>query len=145
MTIQILYWHWLVVGMLLIIAELFIPSFTIFWFGLGAIIAALFLMALPGLTLSWQLFIFALASCLFTLLWFKLIKPRMTDRTKAGMAKEAVLGESGQVIQTPSGADEWAFICAEPVLSGDRVYIQEISGNTLIVTKSAPTAGEVKA
>ena len=31
------YWHWLVFGMILIIAELFIPSFTIFWFGLGAL------------------------------------------------------------------------------------------------------------
>ncbi len=159
MTLQILYWHWLVVGMLLIIAELFVPSFTIFWFGLGAILVALFLLAAPGLSLSWQLLIFALASCLFTLLWFKLIKPRMTDRTKAGMAKEAVLGESGQVIKAPGetrrgvvrfttpvlGADEWSFICAEPVVPGDRVFIREISGNTLIVTKSAPMTGEVQA
>ena len=159
MTIQFLYWHWLVAGMLLIIAELFVPSFTIFWFGLGAILVALFLLAAPGLSLSWQLFIFALASCLFTLLWFKFIRPRMTDRTKAGIAKEAVLGESGQVIRAPGdtrrgvvrfttpvlGADEWPFICTEAVQPGDRVFIKEISGNTLIVTKSAPMAGEFKA
>ena len=153
MTLQILYWHWLVVGMLLIIAELFVPSFTIIWFGLGAIVVALLLMALPGLSLSWQLLVFALASCLFTLLWFKFIKPLMTDRTKAGMGREAVLGESGHVIRVPSegsrgvvrfsipvlGEDEWSFICDEPVLPGDRVKIKEISGNTLIVTKSVPT------
>ncbi len=153
MSLQILYWHWLVAGMLLIIAELFIPSFTIFWFGLGAILVALFLLAAPGLALSWQLFIFALASCLFTLLWFKFIKPRMTDRTKAGMAKEAALGESGQVIQAPAGGkrgvvrfatpllgeDEWPFICDDPVHPGDRVYVMDLSGNTLIVAKSAPS------
>ena len=33
MTFTLLYWHWLVFGMILIIAEIFIPSFTIFWFG----------------------------------------------------------------------------------------------------------------
>ena len=153
MTLQILYWHWLVVGMLLIIAELFVPSFTIIWFGLGAIVVALLLMTLPGLSLSWQLLVFALASCLFTLLWFKFIKPLMTDRTKAGMGREAALGESGQVIRVPSegsrgvvrfsipvlGEDEWSFICNEPVLPGDRVKIKEISGNTLIVVKSVPS------
>ena len=150
MGIHILYWHWLVAGMLLIIAELFIPSFTILWFGLGALVVALCMLALPGLALSWQLFIFALASCLFTLLWFKFIRPRMIDRTRAGMAREAAIGERGQVIQAPSegrrgvvrfaipvlGADEWSFICDEPVVPGDRVIVQEISGNTLIVTKA---------
>jgi len=39
MEFKILYWYWLVFGMLLIIAEIFIPSFTVLWFGLGAIIA----------------------------------------------------------------------------------------------------------
>ena len=40
MEFKLLYWYWLVFGMILIIAELFIPSFTIFWFGLGAILEA---------------------------------------------------------------------------------------------------------
>ena len=38
MESMIFYWYWLVFGMVLVIAEMFIPSFTIFWFGLGAII-----------------------------------------------------------------------------------------------------------
>jgi inner membrane protein len=149
MALKILYWYWLVFGMLLIIAELFIPSFTIFWFGLGAIVAAICLLAMPELAFSWQLFIWAIGSCLFTLLWFKYFKPRMTDRTKAGISREAVMGESGQVILAPSekrrgvvrfttpvlGADEWPFICNGAVASGDRVVIKDISGNTLIVEK----------
>lgn len=31
----ILWWHWLFFGLILISAELFIPSFTIIWFGPG--------------------------------------------------------------------------------------------------------------
>ena len=44
MDISVQYWHWLVLGMALILAEIFMPSFTVFWFGLGAVVAS----ALPG-------------------------------------------------------------------------------------------------
>ncbi len=149
MSFHVLYWHWLAFGMVLILAELFIPSFTIFWFGLGGLLAGLLLLLFPEISFSGQLMLWALASCLFTFLWFRYFKPRMTDRTKAGIAREAALGENGQVIRTPEGnrrgkvrfttpllgADEWEFICAQPVSVGDRVFVIEISGNTLIVEK----------
>jgi len=151
MKFQIAYWHWLVFGMLLIISEIFIPSFTIVWFGLAAIVVAGLMLLQPGLSLTWQLFIWALASCAMTFLWFKYIRPRMVDRTHAGIARESLLGQTGQVIQAPVegrngvmrfavpmlGSDEWAFFCSEPVAPGDRVVVKEISGNTLVVTSTA--------
>lgn len=149
MHFQLRDWHWLVVGMLLMLAEIFIPSFTIFWFGLGAMVVAGMLWLMPDLSLSFQLFFWAMASSIFTFLWFKLIKPRMTDRTKAGIGREAVLGESGSVIRVPEagsrgmvrfstpllGNDEWPFICEQKVMAGDRVFVKDVSGNTLIVKK----------
>jgi membrane protein implicated in regulation of membrane protease activity len=33
------------------------------------------------------------------------------------------------------GSDEWPFICAQDVKTGDKVAVREISGNTLIVEK----------
>ena len=73
----------------------------------------------------------------------------MKDRTKAGISREAILGESGQVIKLPGqenrgivrfttpllGTDEWPFICEQELAIGDRVMVQDISGNTLIVKK----------
>lgn len=149
MEFIILYWHWLVFGMLLMAAEIFIPSFTIFWFGLGAIVVSALLWIVPDLSLSWQIATWAAASSLFALLWFKLIRPTMIDRTKAGIAREAIAGESGQVIKAPTehsrgivrfttpvlGDDEWEFICNSDVQLGDRVFIRELSGNTLLVEK----------
>ena len=41
MEFELLYWHWLVFGMLLVAAEIFIPSFTVLWFGLGALVVGL--------------------------------------------------------------------------------------------------------
>ncbi len=149
MSFTLVYWHWLTLGLILILAELFIPSFTIFWFGLGALLVGTILLIAPEISLNWQLFIWAIASIGFTFLWFKLLKPRMTDRTKAGLSREAVLGENGQVIAAPSdgkrgtvrfttpllGSDEWPFICEQQTSIGDRVFIKDVSGNTLIVEK----------
>ncbi|MBV1788726.1 NfeD family protein [Marinobacterium sp. D7] len=149
MEFAIQYWHWIVFGMLLILAELVVPSFTIFWFGLGAFIIAALLALSVEISLSWQLLIWALSSTAFTLLWFQFFRPLMRDHTKAGIAREAIRGESGQVIRAPEegqrgivrfstpllGDDEWEFICSEPVSLGDRVFVLELSGNTLIVEK----------
>ncbi len=133
--------------MLLIIAEIFVPSFTIFWFGLGGIVVAGILLLGAEPSVAWQLFIWAMASCLFTFLWFKFIRPLMTDRTRAGISREAVIGEIGQVIRAPIegqrgvvrfaipllGSEEWSFICDTAVSAGDRVRVADISGNTLVV------------
>jgi membrane protein implicated in regulation of membrane protease activity len=149
MEFQPQYWHWVVFGMLLIIAELFVPSFTVFWFGLAGLIVGGVLLVAPATTFKWQLFLWALGSGCMTYLWFKLFKPLMADRTKAGISREAILGEIGQVIHSPEedrrgtvrfttpllGAEEWPFICEQKVVAGDRVAVADISGNTLIVTK----------
>lgn len=149
MDIGVQYWHWLVFGMVLIMAEIFVPSFTIFWFGLGGIVVAGLLLLVADIGFTWQLFTWAIASCIFTFLWFKFIRPMMTDRTRAGIAREAAIGEIGRVIRIPAqeqrgivrftipllGSEEWPFICDSAVAVGDRVTVVEISGNTLVVQK----------
>ena len=145
--LQIKAWYWLVFAMILIMSELMIPNFTIIWFGLGAILVAAIMWAIPQLSLSLQLFFWAVASILFTFLWFKVFKSKMEDRTKAGLSLEAVLGESGLVVKSSSqdnrgvvkfttpvlGSEEWVFICHEDACIGDRVRVVDVSGNTLIV------------
>ncbi len=135
--------------MLLIAGEIFVPSFTILWFGLGALVVGV-LMLVVKLSITAQILIWTLSSVVFTVLWFKYLKPRMIDRTSAGISRDAAIGEIGLVIKTPTGHsrgqvrfttpilgnDEWDFICESDVKVGDRVCIKEISGNTLIVTRS---------
>ena len=144
---EIKFWYWLAVGMVLILFELVVPSFTIIWFGLGAILVALLVWIFPDLAASLQLFSWAVASIFFTVFWFLFFKPKMLDKTKAGVALEAVIGQSGLVIQAPLpnkrgvikfttpllGSEEWQFLCQENVETGDRVTVTDVSGNTLIV------------
>ena len=148
MNIELLYWHWLLLGMLLIAAEMFVPSFTILWFGLGALLVGLVLL-LIDINLTMQLVLWTISSIIFTVFWFKYFKPKMADKTTASSAREKVIGEFGQVIKLPTegsrgkvrfvipilGDDEWDFISEDSVEIGDRVHISEISGNTLIVVK----------
>jgi membrane protein implicated in regulation of membrane protease activity len=148
MELEMLYWHWLVLGVVLIVAEIFIPSFTILWFGLGALVvgvAELFF----DIPLSMQVLVWTLFSVLFTLLWFKWVKPLMVDSSNSQLARESAIGESGQVIKLPArdtkgrlrfttpilGEDEWEFSCDSEVALGDRLYIQEIAGDVLVVAK----------
>ena len=147
MDVHILWYHWLILGMLLMLGEMLVPSFTLFWFGLAALLIGLVMLILPNLALSLQLLIWAAASIAFTVLWFKFFKPTMIDRTKAGVSREAVTGETGTVIKAPQddirgivrfsmpllGSDEWEFICREDCSVGDRVEVIDVSGNTLVV------------
>jgi membrane protein implicated in regulation of membrane protease activity len=147
MTITILWYYWFIIGMLLILGEMLLPSFTLLWFGLAALLTGLLLLLMPDLGLSFQLLFWAGASIVFTVLWFKLFKPTMTDKTKAGISKEAVTGETGLVIRVPRdeirgtvrfsrpllGDDEWEFICDQECNVGDRVEVINVSGNTLVV------------
>ena len=143
------YWHWIVFGIALMLSEIFIGSFFIIWFGAAAIVVGLLLLPLPNMSGTAQLILWAISSASVALAWFKLIKPLNIDKTKAGLSKEALLGEVGQVLQVPSGdkrgkvrfpapvlgSDEWLIISHEAVSIGDRVSVVDLSGNALIVKK----------
>lgn len=146
---QMLYWYWLVFGMLLILLELMVPSFTIFWFGLGALVVGILMLIVPDISLTWQILIWIVASSAFVFFWFKVLKPKMTDRTTAGISREAVLGETAMVTRAPEGdrrgemrfavpmlgSDTWPFICVDEVAVGERVMVQDVAGNAMIVKK----------
>ncbi|MDD3651298.1 NfeD family protein, partial [Immundisolibacter sp.] len=94
-----LYWQWLALGMALLMAELFLASFFVFWFGLGALLVGAVLWFKPDLDLAWQLLLWSVTSGLLTALWFRYFRPLMKDRTRAGDARAAAIGECGRVIR----------------------------------------------
>ena len=149
MEFAIEYWHWIVFGIVLMLSEIFIGSFFIFWFGAAAVVVGLLILPLPDVSPTAQLIIWAVSSASFALAWFKLVKPLNVDKTKAGLSKEALVGEIGQVLQIPSGdkrgkvrfpapvlgSDEWLIISHDTISIGDRVSVVDLSGNALIVEK----------
>ncbi len=143
-------WHWLVLGFLLMIAEIFIPTFASLWFGAAAVIVAALAWLLP-ISLMVQVLVWLGLSVLFMFAWIKYIKPLSIDRKRAGQSNSAIIGETGMIVVKPQadivgmirfnvpifGADEWTCRTeGETVEVGDRVVVKDIIDDDLIV---APT------
>lgn len=149
MDYEFLYWHWIVFGIALMLAEMFLTSFFVLWFGAAAVVIGGMVFLFPNLSASWQVFLWTILSSVLALAWFKYLKPLAIDKTKAGLSRESFLGEIGQVLSPPNGekrgtlrfpaplmgADEWLFISQDSLVAGDRVSVTDFSGNTLIVKK----------
>jgi membrane protein implicated in regulation of membrane protease activity len=150
MDMTLLYWHWIVIGIVLMLAEIFVGSFFILWFGAAAVVIGVVLVVFPGVTTAIQVLSWGLLSTGFAIGWFRFLKPLSTDKTKAGLSRETLLGEIGQVLSPPNGekrgtvrfpapvlgSDEWQIISQDSLNPGDRVSVVDVSGNSLIVTKA---------
>lgn len=53
------YWHWLVLGLLLAILEVFSPGVFFLWIGIGAGLTGLMVWLFPEIGWQWQLVVFA--------------------------------------------------------------------------------------
>ena len=145
---NILYWHWIVAGFILIAIELIVPVFVLLWLGVSAIVVGILSLLLPT-GFSLEILIWAVLSAIFLLLWHKYMSPRFINRTLAGLTKEAIIGQIGMVIRYSeqqergmlkfpapvAGNDEWEFIFSGTLQNGDKVRVSDISGNSLIVVK----------
>jgi len=146
---ELLWWHWVVLGVVLTLLELAVPAFFLVWFGVGAIIVGIVVLIFPQLAFAWQVLVWIACSVAFIWLWFKVFKPG-AYKTRAGMSKGAVIGEIGLVIrdirpfekgqirfQKPVLGDEvWESIADEEIKAGERVKVLEVEGNILKVAKT---------
>ena len=103
-----------------------------------------------------QIIIWIVLSILCTFSWFKFIKPLSTDKTKAGLSREATIGQVGMVIQTQLnhgsvkvrfpmpvlGSDEWHCRTQDQLEVGDRVRVIDILGNDLVVQRHSSSQND---
>ena len=144
---DLLWWHWIAAGIVMVIAELFVPMFFILWFGMGAMIVGLVMRIMP-LSTAMQFFLWAIFSIAMVFAWFRLFKN--PDRTKAGISKEAFIGETGLITKEVSamgkgmirfqkpilGSDTWPVIADDTIPAGERAKIVDVIGQTLKVLKA---------
>jgi hypothetical protein len=143
------WWTWVVGGIALILAELAIPSFFIVWFGLGAVLVGLLLLALPQLSLTAQLALWTVASLAMVVLWFQVFK-RSFFRTRVGTADGEVIGEVGVLVSAVApfergkvrfqrpllGSEEWVCLADAAIAAGERVRVVTVEGSYLKVCKA---------
>jgi membrane protein implicated in regulation of membrane protease activity len=78
----LVYWHWWILAIGLIILEIFAPGAIFLWMGIAASIVGIILMLFPDLTWQIQFFIFSLLSIASIVVWHYFLKknPTQTDQ-----------------------------------------------------------------
>jgi len=143
---EFVWWHWIVIGLILIGAEMLLPAFYLIWFGLGALLLGLILTVLP-LSMTSQLLVWTVASSGMVLLWFRFLKPKTMTQTgqsdaivgEIGLLTRAVAPyERGEVrFQKPiAGAESWPCIADETIAAGERVRVSSVEGNVFKIIKA---------
>lgn len=146
---QQLWIMWLAIGVLLIVAEIFTLGFVLFWFGIGAFVAAL--VGMTGLGFIWQFAAFAIVSTALTVM-SRTIFSRYLLTSDSGNFKtgiESLPGQIGTVSLPSKGALKEAAVrvygsvwTAYPVdgesdlEEGERVEVVEVKGSSIYVRKT---------
>ncbi|ENO85618.1 NfeD family protein [Thauera linaloolentis] len=148
-TLIIEWWHWEIVGVGLVLLELAIPAFFVIWFGFGALLVGLLLLAAPELSLAAQVAAWAFASVAMAVLWFRVFK-RSQHKTLIGTAAGEVIGEVGLLVSAVApfqrgkvrfqrpvlGAEEWACMAESAIAAGERVRVVSVEGSFVKVAKA---------
>ena len=144
------WYHWAILGVMLVASELLVPAFVLVWFGLGSLVVALVLALFPTVGLIPQLLVWMVSSVSLVLLWFKVFKPQQHKITSGRSSAEAV-GEVGLLVtaiepfgkakvrfQTPLlGSDVWECVSDEKIAAGSRVKVVSVDGSLLKITRNS--------
>lgn len=142
---HMLWWHWLIFGSILIVAEIFVPSFIVIWLGVSALIVGT-LDAIFATSFTTELAVWIVLSVLLLFLWFKVFKPKaashsgQSDNTfdvQGTVTARIKKGEKGQVkFDSPVlGDTQWYAIADEVLEASTRVKIIEVRGQLMYVKK----------
>jgi len=146
--IDLLWWHWALVGFGFILAELALPAFVLVWFGLGGFIVMIAMLLAPSLSLAMQLLVWTLSSLGMMMIWFRVFK-RGAYKVLIGRSSAALVGEVGMIAQAVGpfkpgkvrfqkpiiGSDLWSCTSEQDIIAGTRVRVESVEGNTVIVKK----------
>jgi membrane protein implicated in regulation of membrane protease activity len=141
---------WTILGVLLIIAEIFTPGFVLLWFGVGALAAAL--ASILGVGLGLQFLIFLTISVALTALsrtiFVNYFSKGDDDPSARKFGADSMPGQVGTVVSSSRGAMQegavkvfgsvWTAYPAEgeePLEAGERVVIERLQGASIYVRR----------
>lgn len=145
---QLAWIPWLVLGIALIVAEIFTLGFVLLWFGIGAIAAAVVGMAGGGLLL--QFLVFAIVSVGLTAMSRTILAKYFSHDERNAMKSgvDSLPGKVGTVVETSKGAlnegavkvfgSTWTAFPVEGELlltEGEKVEVVEVRGSSIYVRR----------
>jgi len=140
-----LWWHWIIFGLVLVVAEIVVPLFVVIWFGLSAILVGLLdLLFATSFMIELGLWIFF--SVVLLIVWFKFFKEKsITEsgqsdfrlQTKGVVIERIPTGERGKVrFEAPVlGSSEWHATSEENLEVSETIRIVDVNGQLIKVEK----------
>ncbi len=139
---------WLILGIALIVAELFTFGFVLFWFGIGALAAAI--IGYVGLGFAWQFMAFAVVSVVLTAMSRTLFSKYFPDAEGSAVRSnvDSLPGQVGTVTIASRGALRESAVrvygstwTAYPIdgesdlYEGEKVEVVEVRGSSIYVRR----------
>ena len=132
------YMHWLVIGLVLIIIELFVWSVFLLWIGASAITVSIIFYLMTEISGTLQLIIFLVLSSSATYLSkryypVKTVDDQLNDKAKKHIGKECIIEsiENG-VTKVKIGESLW-FAKGSNLSAGQTVKIIDVESSTFII------------
>ncbi len=140
----LVYWHWWILGVALIILEIFAPGAIFMWMGIAAGIVGFILMLFPDISWQVQFFIFSLLSVASIVVWYFYLKKNPTKTEQPTLNKrghqyvgrtftleEAIVNNIGKIKVDDS---TWK-IEGENCEIGSQIKVVDVDGVVLKVEK----------
>jgi len=145
---------WIVLGVGLIIAEIFTLGFFLLWFGIGALAAALF--GFLGFGFAWQFLVFALVSSTLTVLSRSIFSKYYSDNDESALktGMDSLPGQIGTVTSASKGSlqsgevkvygSTWTAFPEDgenPLIEGEKVEVVRVKGSSIYVRRMGQLPG----
>jgi membrane protein implicated in regulation of membrane protease activity len=84
---DIVFWHWWVIAIVLVILEAFVSGTFLLWMGVSAAVVGLVLVIAPGMSWEYQVLLFAVLSIVSIALWLLRLKKHPTQSEVSNLNK----------------------------------------------------------
>ena len=142
---HVLWWYWVVAGILFVILELALASFVVLWLGIAAILVGIIEFLFTP-SFSTQLYLWTALSIVLLATWFGYF--RRTWRSPVGQAEGEHVHIPGQITEKLSsrryraefelpvlGDRRWIVESKESLKPGDEVEVEKVYGQIIKVRK----------
>jgi nodulation efficiency protein D len=138
-------WHWLILGFVLLIAEIAMPGVFLLWWGLAAIVVAGIMKLFLDLPLSSLAVIYAIIAMILSVIWWRYQHGKdQADQSNRALNQRnhAMIGSRGKVLEiAENGIGRGAFgdttwrIKGHGLSVNDIIEVTGVDGITLNVIK----------
>jgi membrane protein implicated in regulation of membrane protease activity len=140
---ELLFWHWLALGLVLLIFEVAIGLGFLFWVGLAALITGFVVFIVPTLIWPYQCLLFAVIAIINTIVWWRAIRKNasQTDQPRLNRRAEHYINRCftlGAPIVNNLGKIEvddslWRVFCEKDLPANTQVEVYAVDGVVLKV------------